>query len=495
MATNPKRTVVIVGGGSASFLAALTLQKALPDWNICQVRSRSIPVIGVGESTTVALPKFLHSTLGIERNEFYREVRPSWKLGVRFEWGEPGENHFNYPFDTFMTARVDGLRKVNATYCAADLSGASLGSAIMDQGRSPILVSPDGQYRPYNCFGYHIENEAFIAFLEKKAVEAKVDIIDGDVTDVKQGPSGEVESLQLAGGRTLPGDLFVDCSGFRSLLLEKALGEKYVSYSDSLFCDTAVVGSWQRDDEILPYTTTETMDHGWCWRIEFPDYVTRGYVFSSQYCTVDEAAEELRRKNPLLRDELRTVRFRSGRYENFWVKNVIAVGNSSGFIEPLEATALQLIAEQLRFAGKALLDSQGLPPALVVELENRRYREIWDDVRDFLAVHYKFNRRLDTPFWRHCRDHVNLAGAAPLVAYYQQAGPSILSIPLIPRDSIFGFDGYMTLLLGQGVATAFTHGLGEEDLAAWEQYRRGVSQQASQALPMKDAIRLVCGRT
>ena len=180
--------------------------------------------------------------------------------------------------------------------------------------------------------------------------------------------------VKLEDGRILEADLFLDCSGFKSLLLKETLHEKYVSYADSLFCDRAVVGSFPRKGLIPPYTTAETMENGWCWKIEFEDHVTRGYVFSSGFCGEDEAGKELLAKNPELGDDLRTVGFPSGRYENFWSHNVVAIGNASGFVEPLEATAIHLIATQLQLLVQGLKDSgRRLVPAMG-NLQNRRYR-------------------------------------------------------------------------------------------------------------------------
>jgi tryptophan halogenase len=269
------------------------------------------------------------------------------------------------------------------------------------------------------------------------------------------------------------------------------LGVPFCSYADSLFCDTAVVGRWHREQPFLPYTTAETMNHGWCWQIEFPTHVTRGYVFSSAFCSRDEAVAEFRQGNPLLENELRFVGFRSGRYHEFWRGNVVAVGNASGFTEPLEATALHLTIEQLRLICRIVSEGNGgIEPALR-EVGNERFRQLWDEVRDFLAVHYRFNRRRDTPFWRHCREQVNLAGAAPFVQLYQQAGPSSLGAALLPAGQIFGYDGFMNLMIGQRVPTAFEPVISDDEQHRWNAYREAIRQKISQALPMAEAARLV----
>jgi tryptophan halogenase len=483
--------VLILGGGSAGFLSALTFKAVLPGVKVTVLHSSGIPVIGVGESTTRALPAFLHGTLGLDRKEFYQAVRPIWKVGQRLDWGAKDRPHFNYPFDSFLTKKRPELRMANMHYCLHDMENAGLCYSQMDQMRSPVFVDPLGRVKINERFGYHIENKRFLDLLEKTAVERGIEIIDGQVEEVLQSENGEVSSLSLKDGSSVTADVYVDCSGFRSLLLKQTMGVKQVSFSDTLFVDSAAVGSWKRDTPIIPYTKANTMEHGWCWNIEFTEHITRGYVFSSQFCSDDEAIGELREKNPKLGDDIRVIRFPSGRYEDFWVKNVIAIGNSSGFVEPLEATALQLIVEQLRFVTKALLDSEGDPTQSMRDYENFRYRARWDDVCDFLALHYKYNYQSDSPFWRHSREHASLGGAEEFVDYYINAGPSMLSLGMIGDRSIFGFEGYMNMLLGQKVPTKRPPRLTDEDIAGWKRHQAEVNAWAGKALTAEKALELV----
>ena len=276
--------------------------------------------------------------------------------------------------------------------------------------------------------------------------------------------------------------------------MAKRFGQKFLSYEDALFCDAAVVGSWERreGEAILPYTTAETMDHGWCWRIDFMDVVTRGYVFSSGFCSEGEAMDEMKRKNPTLGDDLRVVRFPSGRFENYWVGNVAAIGNASGFVEPLEATALHMIVEQIRFAAEALRCSDGRVIPKVVELENARFRRTWDGIRDFLALHFKFNRRLDTPFWKHCREKTPLGGAEEVVDYYRQAAPSPLAKTLVP-EGIFGFAGYMSMLVGQRVPTEARGALTGQERKLWRGHQERIRKEVQSAMPMRAALERMYG--
>jgi tryptophan halogenase len=482
--------VVILGGGTAGFLAALTFRKRFPELPVVVIYSPDIPVIGVGESTTWLVPQFLHNELGLDRDEFFREVRPSWKLGLRLEWGDPADTHFNYPFDLNLDEYPDGLGKSNAFCMLNDMSDSSLFSALMDRGKSPCVLQA-GQYSVDQRTAYHVQNESLIEFLQRKAEQVGVEMRKGKVIDVCRNQDGNVESVRLADGGQVAGDLFVDCSGFRSLLLGQTLAEKYVDYGDTLFCDAAIVGSWNRDDDVRPYTTVETMDHGWCWRIDFADVVTRGYVFSTAFCEPDQAMREMKQKNPELGDDLRVIRFKCGRYENFWVRNVAAVGNASGFVEPLEATALHLIVKQVHFLTLALEHSGCRINPAMQNIENQRFRRMWDDVRDFLAVHYRFNRKLDTPFWRHCREATSLGGAAELVDYYQHAGPSGLCNALTDPLGIFGHQGYLNMLIGQRVPTSTPLALNAPEQQQWTAYRERFRLATEAALPMREALQRV----
>ncbi|MFP6614106.1 MAG: tryptophan halogenase family protein [Pirellulales bacterium] len=484
--------ILVLGAGSAGFLAALAFKRLCANIRVTIIRSAKVPIIGVGESTTAAVPPFLHETIGLDRGEFYRAVRPTWKLGNRFLWGSPELSHFNYTFDTDLSVCRDNLPRADCYFCLTDLQDATLSSALMDRGLAPCTLN-QGRYTVNEVFGYHLNNRLFIEHLEQMAGQFGIEILTGDVVHAQRTATGDVGGLKLEDGRLLEADLYVDCSGFQSVLLEKTMGEKYVSYSDTLFCDRAVIGSFDRDGPILPYTTSETMEHGWCWQIEFDDYVTRGYVHSSQFCSADEAMQELKDKNPQLGDDLRTISFPSGRYENFWVGNVVAIGNASGFVEPLEATALHLVGELVRSVIQTFHEGGGRVLPQIRKLQNDRYRQLWDDVRDFLAIHYKFNHWSNSPFWRHCRAAVMLHGAEPLIDFYRQAGPSELMSKFIYEESIFRRQGWLQILIGQRVATDFDPEFTQEDWRNWNARRDRVRQQAMSALPVREALQKLYG--
>ena len=458
-------------------MSAMAVKRAFPQVDVVVVHSSEVPVIGVGESTTALFPPFLHRSLGVDMGEFFRNVRPGWKLGIRFEWGDPSDTHFNYTFDSCMASKAPGLRKTPAFYCMEDWANASRCWALMDRGQPPLIDRGQGT-KVDGAFGYHIDNQLVIELLTRRAQLLGIGFVEGLVDAVEKDPeSGDVLSLVLTDGRRVSAHIFLDCSGFASRLLGDECGEPFDSYEKWLFCDRAIVGRRPRqpNEKVLPYTTAETMDHGWCWKIEFPDHLTRGYVYSSAFCSDDEAFEELQRKNPGLRGLSPPIEYPRGRYRKFWSHNVVALGNASGFVEPLEATALHLVIEQIRLFCRVLgeSDRQSIGP-VVRNAANERFRLLWDEVRDFLAVHYRFNRRSDSPFWRHCRENTDLGGAAELVQLYEEAGPTTLCGTTLPGGHVFGYDGFMSMLVGMRAPTRFQNQFSEDDRQRWMEARANI---------------------
>src|SRR5262249_30678226 len=202
-----------------------------------------------------------------------------------------------------------------------------------------------------------------------------------------------ITGLRLVSGGVLKADLYVDCSGFGSVLLGQALGEPYISFSSTLFCDRALAGGWDRTTEpIKPYTTSETMNSGWCWQIEHPTRIIRGYVYSSDFISEEDAEREFQAKKPKV-TTTRLLKYPSGRYRNSWIKNVVAIGNASGFVERLEATSLHVICDESRFLAQILEDCERQPTGSLKESYNVLVANEWDEIRQFLALHYKFNDR------------------------------------------------------------------------------------------------------
>ena len=483
--------VVILGGGSAGLLAALSLKARLPQLAVRVVFSREIGIIGVGEGSTADLPNHLHGFLGIDPGDFHARAKPTWKLGVHFLWGP--RVSFDYTFTKTFLGTVPGLSRMLGYYAWEDCDSLDLNSALMREGRAFARLQNGAPLVQRNV-AYHMENADFVAALEHYARARGVVFTEGKVAHVERATEG-VGALVLESGERVTADLFIDASGFRSELLGTALGEPFESYDDALFCDRAIAGGWERTTEpVLPYTIAETMNAGWAWQIEHERHVNRGYVFSSAFLSDDEADAEFRRKNPKVQ-KTRIVKFRSGSYARSWVGNVVALGNSAGFVEPLEATALFVICNAARALAIALADSECDPPPTLRATFNRTVTRMWEEIRDFLAIHYRFNTRLDTPFWQHCRRETALHGAQRIVEFYEENGPStVFALELLtPETSIFQLEGFYALLLGQKVPHRRVRPLSAAEKQTLETLRATHAAQARGGFGVAESLALIRG--
>lgn len=483
-------SIVVLGAGSAGLIAALTLKRRLPKLAVRVIRSPEIGIIGVGEGTTAAFPRHFFDYLKLDPAEFYQRAEPTWKLGIKFLWG-PREA-FYYSFGREYADRLPQLSRNNGFYIDKDATWVGKISAFMAHDKA-FPRKPDGMPLFHNQHAFHIENKKLVEALEFWCDKAGVVVTDGRMTRAEVVP-GEgdpaVAALHLEDGERVVADLFIDASGFRSELIGKALGEPYRDFSGSLFCDRAVIAGWPRTDEpIKPYTVAETYDAGWTWQIEHEHWINRGYVYSSAFIDDDAALAEFRAKNPKIANEPRVVKFRSGCHARSWVGNVVGIGNSVGFVEPLEATALQVITVEASTLADTLIDSQQDPGPAIIRLYNQYNGMQWDEIRDFLAVHYAFNTRLDTPFWRACRADTDLGGAAPIVEFYRENGPSAVASEILLRPSnSFGLDGYQAMLVGQAVPHSKPYVPPPAEARFWKEECGRMAQQAKHGFTVAQCL-------
>lgn len=487
------RSVLVMGGGSAGFLAALTLKARLPQLAVTVLRSKDLGIIQVGEGTTPTFGFHLHQYCGLDLKTFYRLAQPQWKMGIRFEWGP--RPFFNYGFGQELDTRYSVLPRSTGYYLDNTEPFEATGPLSQMMNENKIwLRRPDGSPQIIaEHFTYHLENDKLVAYFETMAQERGIQIVDDTAIEVLKDEQG-VTGLRLKTGPILSADLYVDASGFRAQLLEKTLNEPYCSYKDSLYCDRAVIGGWERNKEpIKPYTTAETMNAGWCWQIEHEQRINRGYVFSGSFLSDPEAEAEFRAKNPKVK-QTRIVPFRTGRFERSWVKNVVGIGNASAFVEPLEATSLSSICLQCQAMTEVLADSGLEPNAAGIMVYNRQIGRVYDSIRDFLALHYRFNRRLDRPFWRECLAKVELHGAQRVVDFYRENGPSALWRNVIyeetdPRE--FGTEGYLAMLVGQAIPYNSAYKPSAADRQNWASVRQWIRAQVATAFTVVEAMKLV----
>lgn len=475
-----------MGAGSAGLLAALSLKRKIPRLSVRVVASSRLGIIGVGEGTVPYVPDFIHNYLGFDEHDFYSSVDPVFKLGVRFTWGR--RDFFDYTFSFRQWAwQWPDLPRPCGFYADLDPHGIDLPGALMCHHKALPLrgtrladVPPPGKQ-----IAWHLENHRFVEWLDKMCRQLGVEFVDAEISSVEPNGEGGVAAIHLDNGERMEADWFVDASGFRSELLGKALEEPFEPFSSSLFCDRAVVGGWEREDgeEILAFTVSDSMKHGWSWRIDHPERVNRGYVFSSEHCSADEAERELIAANPRIRST-REVKFRSGRHRRVWVGNVVAIGNSGAFVEPLEATAIMCICSQCRWLVDGLIDSDLRPPPSMRSLYNRFVGQLWDEIREFLALHYKLNDRLDTEFWRRCREETQLRSAAELLEFYRENGSSGIGNVLISKDSPFGLEGYLAILVGMKAPCVRHHQPTEKEIRIWKNRLATYDRLAANGLTM-----------
>jgi tryptophan 7-halogenase len=477
--------VIVLGGGSAGFLAAIALKTKLPDLSVTVIRSKELGIIGVGEGSTVPLYQFIHGYLGISFKRFMQIAQPTWKLGLKFIWGT--RPHFFYTFGPGLEVLAEGTLKPVGSFCDAEMDYSDNVSALMAHDRV-FPRGPNGAPLFHSALSYHFENEKLVSFLEQLAAVKGVDVIEDMVQEVGRDPNG-IANLRLASRGLISADLYVDCSGFRSLLLGQTLSEPFVSFKSSLFCDRAVVGGWDRAGEpVHPYTTCETMNSGWCWQIEHEKRINRGYVYCSDFINDEQAEAQFRAAAPKA-GASRVVRFISGRYQRAWVDNVVAIGNAGGFVEPLEATSLGVIAMQSQMLVGALGEGDRRILPSQVRQFNRYHERTWDAIRGFLAVHYKFNDKLNTPFWSECREKTDLAAAEPIVQHYLDSGPGgFWERTLFDPVDQFRMAGYAALLVGQKVPHRETQRPNEQEMRQWESLCRRHKQLAFDAMTIPEAL-------
>lgn len=481
------KDVLVLGSGSAGLLAALTIRRKLPQVVVRIVRSPEIGVVGVGESTTPNVPAFLFEYLGIDRRMFYKLAEPTWKLGIHFLWGPRA--FYEYPFALQLDARVNDLPRPNGYYCDEDFTVMNVSSALMAEGKA-FVRQTNGTPDIDSGHAFHLENVKFVKALEHLAQSLGIEFIDGTIRGAEKSENG-ICAVLLEDGRELKADFFIDASGFRSELLGKALQEPFIGFEKSLFNDRAILGTWERTGEpILPYTTAETMDAGWSWRIDHERSINRGYVYCSNHISDEDARNEFAVKNPKAKINDRIVRFRTGRYQRSWVGNVMAIGNSFGFVEPLEATAIMMICWQCQtFAD--VVQFVGPTPA-IRSLFNTQCSTAWDEIRDFLTLHFKTNTRLDTPYWRHCREEADSSRLQEILEFYHENGPTgYARYILANRDSQFGIEGYLVQLVGNKVPYRNRHVPTDAELQRINQIRNSNRMAARQGFTVAQALAMI----
>lgn len=401
--------VVIVGGGTAGWMAAAALSAYLQGSGvqITLIESSEIGTIGVGEATIPTIRRF-YAQLGMTDAQVMQACQATAKLGIRFRgWGGAGSD-FIHPFGRFGQD-LKGIDfhhywlKARAAGFDAPLDSLSLGAMLAREGHATIPApNPPSQLSVFD-WALHFDAALFAAHMRSFAERTGVRRIDARIVDVAlREDDGFIESVTLDSGVIVQGDLFVDCSGFRGLLIGEALGVGYRDWSHWLLCDGAFAVQSELAGDPPSCTTVTARSAGWQWRIPLRTREGNGLVFSSRFQSDEEARAELMAKlpgKPVM--EPRRLRFTPGRREVAWAKNCVALGLASGFLEPLESTSIALIETGIERL-KQLFPDKGFDPAVIAEY-NEQSAEEMERVRDFILLHYRLNRR-EGPFWQQCRD-------------------------------------------------------------------------------------------
>jgi tryptophan 6-halogenase len=423
------RNVVIVGGGSAGWMTAAYLRRALDkDVEILVVESGTIPTVGVGEATFSTI-KLFFDFLGLDEREWMPKCKAAYKLAIKFVNWNVERRHFYHPFERYET--VDGFNAgewwlkitkymdvgpfdytcfIIPTLCDQKKSPRYLDGQVFDSKvvdyfaperafQKNVLADLKIQY-PY---GYHFNASLLADFMMSYATKRGVRRVLDDVVDVKLAEDGSIAHLVTKENGIISGDLYIDCTGFKGLLINKALREPFISFSDSLLCDSAVAMQIPRDiasDGINPYTTATALSSGWVWNIPLYGRDGTGYVYSSAFLSTDEAEKEFRAHLGSASDNCSPlhIKMRIGRNRNSWVKNCVAIGLSSGFVEPLESTGIFFIQHGIEEL-VSHFPSKPINPESIRSY-NEAIADCIDGVREFLTLHYCSSSRADTPFWK-----------------------------------------------------------------------------------------------
>lgn len=406
---NPLKKIVILGGGTSGWIAASMLVAHLKP-GFCEielVESEDIGSIGVGESTIPPVVRLVTS-LGIDEEEFIRETQACYKLGIKFvDWRAKNQSYF-HPYGAL------GKRIGSQDFYQCWLKATKEGEAYDLQDFSPCAVMAaqekfflpsQAMNTPIGGAGYavHLDAKLVAAYLRRYAEARGVKRSEGNCVNVLRNDNGFIEALELSDGRKVTGDFFIDCSGFKALLIEKSLGVEFEDWSRYLPCDRAYVVKTEKAGSRMPYTTATARKSGWAWRIPLRNGTGHGYVYSSRFCSDAEAKTTLLKNldAPRINDP-RMITFNTGRRKEFWKANCLALGLSGGFIEPLESTAIHLIARGMDFFLRFFPDAD-CERSLQREY-NRRMAADYEEVRDFIVLHYCTTEREDSEFWRWCKN-------------------------------------------------------------------------------------------
>ncbi|MDU0352744.1 tryptophan halogenase family protein [Paraglaciecola aquimarina] len=403
------RKIIIVGGGTAGYMAAAALTKVLSKDN-CQVKlieSEQIGTVGVGEATIPQIQLY-NKLIGLDENDFVRKTKATFKLAIQFcDWNKIGSSYYHAFGD--VGKDMEGVQfyhywlKMRQLGKASGIDDYTLSSTACEQQK--FMRSIDAGNSPLSniAYAFHFDAGLYALYLRELSEKAGLVRVEGKVVTTQLQENGHVESVTLENGDTHEADFFIDCSGFRGLLIEEALHTGYDDWSEWLPCDSAVTAPSENAGSPIPYTRSTAKKAGWQWRIPLQHRIGNGYVYCSKYTSDQEAKQTLLDGlDGKLLAEPRVIRFKTGKRKQFWNKNVLALGLAAGFMEPLESTSIHLVQAALSklFTFFPTLSFDQVD----IDEYNRQSEFEWQRIRDFLILHYHATERDDSDFWLHCRN-------------------------------------------------------------------------------------------
>ena len=495
--SDPVRDIVVVGGGTAGWMAAAALAKVAGtrERSITVVESDAIGTVGVGEATIPPIQLF-NKLLGIDEADFLRATQGSYKLGIQFVgWGRR-DKVYMHPFGLFGPD-MNGVAFSHYWLRALKAGGDPDNHLFIAEGEAMRLNRfgrvPPSPGLPRINYAYHFDASLYAAQLRAYAERLGVVRREGRIVAVDQdGESGLIQSVQLQDGRTVGGDFFIDCSGFTGLLIEGALKAGYDDWTHWLPANRAVAVPSERVDPLTPYTRSTARDAGWQWRIPLQHRTGYGYVFSDAFISEDQATRDLMAsQDGRALGEPRVLRFTTGRRRKSWVGNCVALGLASGFLEPLESTSIHLIQA-------AISKLLALFPATVADtrmagLFNAFMDSQYESVRDFIIAHYKVSQRDDTAFWRHCRDMPTPDTVQARLDNFRARGEV-----MVENHELFRESNWFPVLYGQGLTPEGYHPLadampGAELAATLVRIRQAIRSRVDELPSHADFLARLCG--
>jgi tryptophan halogenase len=489
--SGPIRKIVIVGGGTSGWMSAAALARMIEHAgvSVTLIESDEIGTVGVGEATIPSIRTF-NGLLGLDENDFVRNTQGTFKLGIEFvNWYRQGRRYI-HPFGTYgvdlhaIKFHQFWLKlKQLGDAALGDISEFNLCTTAATLNRFTRPKGGPGSVLASLGYAFHFDAGLYAQYLRRYAEGRGVRRIEGKIVDVRLRPDdGFISSVVLQDGRAVEGELFLDCSGFRSLLLGQTLNIGFEDWSHWLPCNRAVAVPCESASPLLPYTRSTADAAGWRWRIPLQHRTGNGYVYCSDFIGDDAARTRLLAElDGAPKAEARVLKFTAGCREKFWEKNCVAIGLAGGFLEPLESTSIHLV--QTGIAKLMTLFPDRSFPTPEIDAYNRYALQEYERVRDFIILHYKATERDDTPFWRRCRDMSIPESLQVKINLFRSKGRALPT-----PDDLFTEHSWIAVMLGQGVEPGgydpLVDSLPLEDVRRFVQHIKDVVGKTAHAMPL-----------